>query len=90
MQNNQIDTLRKMIDATDTELLAILTQRMGISREIGAYKRAHGITPLDKERWQELLDARVAEGTAMGLSPKFVEKLYTLIHEASLAEQEHI
>jgi chorismate mutase len=85
-----LETLRRAIDSADEELLAALENRMTTSREIGAYKRAHNILPLDKNRWQELLDARVKDAGKRGLSPEFVKKLYTLIHKESVAEQERV
>ena len=90
MENAELEKLRKEIDAADAEILAALARRMVTSRAIGAYKRATGIALFDQNRWQELLQSRISEAEKKGLAVEFVEKLYSLIHEESVAEQSKV
>ena len=51
---------RERISAIDGELLALLNQRLGLVRELHAYKRAQGYPMVDPSREARLLDALVA------------------------------
>lgn len=90
MENVELETLRKIIDAADGDLLTALAERTRASRAIGAYKHAHNMPALDTDRWHALLAARIAEGKQKGLSAEFITRLYTLIHEESVTEQKRI
>lgn len=82
--NDKLDDWRKQIDALDEELLHILGKRINIVREIGKYKKANGIAPLDKERWQTVLESQLSKAQLHNLSEDFIKNLYDLIHEYSL------
>lgn len=51
---------RERISALDSELVALLNQRLEAVRELHAYKRAQGYPMVDPEREQLLLDRLVA------------------------------
>jgi chorismate mutase len=85
--NESLENLRKQIDELDEELLNIFAKRMGVVLKIGALKRATGVPPLDAVRWQSLLDSKRSKAISLGLSEKFVESAYYLIHEYSLEIQ---
>lgn len=82
--NNKLENWRKQIDALDEELLHILGKRYHIVRQIGAYKKAKGIPPLDQKRWQAILKSRLSKAEFYNLSKDFIKKLYDLIHQYSL------
>ncbi len=82
--NDKLEDWRKQIDALDEELLHILGKRINIVREIGKYKKANGIAPLDQKRWQVVLDSQLSKAELVNLSEDFIKKLYDLIHEYSL------
>ena len=90
MIDAKLDSLRHAIDEADHELIAILLRRMQISREIGVFKKERHLPALDADRWHKVLAKQVAEGEKHGLSPEFIEKLYALIHQESVATQEVI
>jgi chorismate mutase len=48
------------------------------------------MSPLQKGRWQEVLESRKDLAQQKGLDPDFVEKIWQLIHEYSLNIQEKI
>ena len=79
-----LENWRKQIDKLDEELVNILAKRINIVREIGKYKKAHGLAPLDQKRWQEILRVKLSKTHSLNISEKFIEKLYNLIHEHSL------
>lgn len=56
----ELEELRGEIDAVDTQLCALLEQRMDIAREIGALKMRQGKPVLDQERELLVLASRVA------------------------------
>ena len=55
-----VQAARERISALDGELVALLNQRLGIVRELHAYKRAQGYPMVDPARESRLLDALVA------------------------------
>jgi len=84
MNEDKLVELRTRIDDLDKELLQILGRRMATVREIGLYKKAHSLAPLDQQRWQMVMNERLSIAEALGLSDEFVGKLYQLIHEYAL------
>ena len=56
-----VQAARERISAVDRELVALLNVRLGLVRELHAYKRAQGYPMVDPGREQRLLDALVAE-----------------------------
>ncbi|MDE6485579.1 MAG: chorismate mutase [Duncaniella sp.] len=78
---------RLQIDQLDSELLEILARRMAVSKEIGEYKRRHGIPVVQTERYENVLLSRIASAADMGMSEEFIEKLFASIHEESIQNQ---
>jgi chorismate mutase len=56
----KVQAARERISAVDSELLALLNERLERVRELHAYKRAQGYPMADPAREQQLLDALVA------------------------------
>ena len=83
-----IEALRARIDTIDEQLLTLLASRMEISREIGEYKREHGIAILQPGRWEALLERVIKEGKRRGLSEAFIRKVFEFVHEESVRRQE--
>jgi len=75
---------RNQIDELDEELLNIFAKRINIVREIGKHKKTYDIPPLDEKRWQEVLQSKLSKARSLNIPEKFIEKLYSLIHENSL------
>jgi chorismate mutase len=89
-EEDKLATLRAQIDRVDSYLLELLSERMEITKSIGSFKKASGITILQNDRWNEILKDRVTKGTQKGLEEKFVEKIYDLIHIESISEQNKV
>ena len=83
-----IEALRARIDTIDEQLLALLASRMEVSREIGEYKREHGIAILQPGRWESLLEQVMAEGRRKGLPEDFIRRVFEAVHEESVRRQE--
>jgi chorismate mutase len=82
--------LREQIDLIDDEIMNKMASRMKISERIGDYKRDNKVTILQVSRWEEILQTRLAQGNAMGLSSEFVENLLKLIHHESIVVQQRV
>ena len=80
-----ITDLRSEIDAVDSQIAALLTQRMDVSRRIAEWKKAAGRPALDTRREREKLNALTAECREDMAQPLRV--VYSLLFELSRAEQ---
>lgn len=79
--------LRRQIDEVDAELLELLNRRMRISREIGQYKKEHGMPVVQIGRHDEIMHKRIAAASEMGMSPEFMLSVLSAIHEESVRQQ---
>jgi chorismate mutase len=82
-----LSDLRTQIDDLDENIIQQLSSRMGIAEQIGAFKRDNNVTILQVNRWDEVVQKRVAAGAAMGLSEEFVKKFLQLVHKESIRRQ---
>ncbi|MCD8236751.1 MAG: bifunctional 3-deoxy-7-phosphoheptulonate synthase/chorismate mutase type II [Prevotellaceae bacterium] len=82
-----ISALRKQIDLIDDQLIELLAKRMRISREIGQYKKEHGMTIVQTSRYSEILDKRSAQGSLCGIEQACVRQIFEAIHEESVRQQ---
>jgi len=79
--------LREKINHADRDLLEALATRMKIVDQIGEYKKENNVTVFQLERWKEIMATRPEWAEALGLSPKFIEELYKIIHDESIRIQ---
>ena len=86
----QLDTLRLDIDKFDDEIIKTISSRMNIAAKIGEYKRDNEVTILQMNRWEQILNQRVAVGEAMGLSNSFMKRMLQLVHQESIRIQTEI
>ena len=82
--------LRNQIDDCDNQIIEVLSKRMRVCREIGTFKKEHGMTILQTGRYNEILDKRGAQGALCGMSSEFVKKVFEAIHEESVRQQMEI
>ncbi len=82
-----LEKLRSEIDEIDSELISILSRRMGLIDEIGEYKRDHNITILQLKRWGIMVQDRLDTAADMGLNREFLQKLLELVHTESIRRQ---
>jgi chorismate mutase len=82
---NELNKLRKKIDHTDEQILALIAKRLDLCYEVGQVKRKQGKNNfLDEDRWQEVLNSKKTLGKTMQLDEKFVEDIYNIIHQYAL------
>ncbi len=82
-----ITQLRRQIDEIDNSLIELLAKRMRVSREIGQYKKEHGMTVLQTARYTEILDKRGAQGSLCGIDPSCSRQIFEAIHAESVRQQ---
>lgn len=82
-----LNILRSEIDEIDEKLICLLSKRMNLVNRIGEYKKEKGIKPLDKKRWNKLLNNRIKLGNKHDLDKKFITNIWEQIHNQSLKEQ---
>jgi chorismate mutase len=85
-----LSILREQIDLLDDEIMQKLSARMKISEKIGQYKKDNNVTILQVNRWEEIIQTRIALGKAMGLNEEFTSDLLKLIHHESIQVQTKI
>ena len=85
-----LSTLRCQIDEIDSRLVDLLGKRMRISREIGQYKKAHGMGIVQSNRFNEILEKRCAQGATQGIDSACVKSIFEAIHQESVNQQKEI
>jgi chorismate mutase len=87
----ELSWLRAEIDELDERLWDTIAARMEVSERIGTWKKAHGVAPLQPERYQQIVEKLKAKGEKMqaaGLDADFMLHVWELIHAQSLKQQE--
>ena len=82
-----LDTFRGQIDGLDDSIMQALSARMEVAEKIGEYKASNNVTILQVQRWEEIMQKRLAMGMAMGLSEDFVTRFLQLVHKESIRRQ---
>lgn len=85
-----LEKYRQQINHLDDELLQLIAQRMKVADKIGAYKKDNGLTILQTNRWNTILEKAIAKGEKQGLSKEFITKYFDAIHMESIAHQNKI
>lgn len=74
---------RQAIDATDKEIIALLSRRLALGKKIQAYKKAHGMPVVDATREQQLAITHRRLAEASGIEDfALVEEIFTLLMNA--------
>ncbi len=79
--------LRKQIDEADDELWNAILKRQQLSVEVGKYKRKHGLTVLQSDRYNELLQRRLKWGLQNSISENTIRQIVEALHSASVEQQ---
>lgn len=88
--NDSLEDLRSQIDRVDKEILETISERFKIVEKIGEYKRDNNITTLQMNRWDSLLQDKIAKASGLNLDDEFVKAIYQLIHKESVNKQSEI
>lgn len=81
---------RKELDLIDSNIIDILSDRMGISKEIGKLKHSENVAILQSGRWSDILATMVEVGVSKGLTKEFVEEMFRAIHVESINIQHKV
>ena len=88
--NEKLNLLRRQIDMVDDDLLNLLGERMKIAEAIGEVKKDKGVTILQTNRWEEIIEKATAKGKLQGLSERFMVRYLNAIHQESIDHQNEI
>ena len=85
--NENLSRLRAQIDVLDENLIFTLASRMKVSRSIGDLKKENSVAIVQPTRWDEVLEKVSTSAAGYGIDAEFVRRIFNIIHEASVAEQ---
>ena len=88
--SDKLASLRDSIDKIDDQIIQKMAERMQIVQKIGEYKRDNGVTILQVNRWDEIMNKRNSFAQALKLDLNFTAKLLELIHSESIRKQTEI
>lgn len=88
--HSALEKMRQQINQLDDELMQILSARMKVTEQIGQYKKDNGITILQTNRWNSILERVQAKGDKLGLSKEFITRYFDAIHMESINHQNKI
>lgn len=90
MPDDRLAAYRRRIDDVDAELVRMLARRFRITEEIGQYKAAHGLPPVDLVRQHEQIDGLREFAVQEGLDPEFCEKFVHLVMDEVIRNHRRI
>ena len=79
--------LRQEIDRLDNELVEMMAKRMRVCREIGQYKKEHGMRVVQGARYGDMMKSRADLAREMGMSEDFMRTVFAAVHEESVRQQ---
>ena len=83
---NQLETLRQEIDSIDAQIFDLFEQRIAVAKQIGAYKKEHGLTVLDSSR-ENAKREQVKSSISEQLEPYALELLEVLMKAAKAVQE---
>ena len=86
----EINQLREQIDFYDDELLALISNRMKVAKQIGKRKLENDVTVLQSNRWNEILERMVQKSKKLDLGETFVKSYMEAVHIESIRVQNDI
>lgn len=84
---NDLLWLRAMMDEQDDAIWAMIDKRMQISKQIGEWKKAHGVDIVQPTRYQDILQRRLEWAQAHHISDQTIQQIMDAIHEESVRVQ---
>lgn len=86
-EGDLLSDYRLHIDSIDSRIIELLAERMDIAREIGSFKRKHGMAVVQHDRYNKLLVAAEAKAESMSIHKEFIHQIFSAIHEESVRQQ---
>jgi chorismate mutase/prephenate dehydratase len=89
--NNSIQSLRDHIDRLDAQLLQLLSDRLGLARQVVEQKDSQNIEIRDPSRERDLIRRRIIDGGHLGLESHFVTKVFhEILAESNRAQHDFL
>ena len=88
--HHELYELRSKIDRIDSYIIEMLSERMGISEQIGKFKKETGLAIHQSERWAAIVQRALEEGKTGGLTEDFILKIFQHIHNESIVHQTNV
>ncbi|XMD33523.1 MAG: chorismate mutase [Candidatus Karelsulcia muelleri] len=86
----ELDQVRTLIQELDHNLISLFSKRVNYSEQIALIKKNSNLVILQQKRWKTLIEEYKKMGTQFGLSTKFLEELFKVIHKESRKIQKKI
>lgn len=86
-ESGMLEPLREQIDALDSQLIDILSQRMEVCRQIGRYKQEHSMPVLQAARLDAVMQSSLQQAQQLGISEEGMRAVLAAIHEESVRQQ---
>ena len=83
---NQLETFRQEIDSIDAQIFALFKQRLTVAKQIGTYKKEHGLSVLDSSR-EDVKKDQVKTSVSPELEPYALELLEVLMNTAKAVQE---
>ena len=83
---NQLEMLRQEIDSIDAQIFDLFEQRVTVAKQIGAYKKEHGLSVLDSSR-EDVKKEQVKATVSNELEPYALELLEVLMNAAKAVQE---
>lgn len=90
MSDDELAAFRRSIDIVDAELVRLLAERFRITHDIGVYKAANDIPPVDLPRQREQVDGLRRLALAEGLDPDFCERFVRFVMDEVIRNHQRI
>ena len=87
---DKLASLRENIDKLDDQIIQKIAERMQVVQKIGEFKRDNGVTILQVNRWDQIMNKRSTFASALKLDLNFTAKFLELIHSESIRKQTEI
>jgi len=85
--HHELYELRSKIDRIDSYIIEMLAERMGISEQIGKFKKESGLAIHQSDRWAAIVKRALEKGKTGGLTEDFILKIFQHIHNESIVHQ---
>ena len=86
-ETDDITQLRRQIDEIDNQIIDVIAKRMAICREIGKYKKEHGMTVVHTSRYSHIIEDRESQGGVLGVEKDCVKHIFEELHQESVRQQ---
>ncbi|PIE50879.1 MAG: 3-deoxy-7-phosphoheptulonate synthase [Flavobacteriales bacterium] len=87
---DEIERYRTLISDIDFQMIELLSERMKYAEVIGELKKEKNATVFQLERWKKITEYVEDKAKEKKLNPRFLMKLFKVIHEASIDVQNKI